>query len=112
MKGTHLGEFEELVLLVVVILNDDAYVLRIQEELKKQVNRSVSMGALHTTLSRLESKGLLDSEMSGASAKRGGRRKRVYQVNALGSQALRDAKALRSQLWEQVPEYALKLQHG
>ena len=112
MKGTNIGEFEELVLLVVIILKNEAYVLRIQEELKSQVNRSISMGALHTTLSRLEKKGFLDSEMAGASSKRGGRRKRLYDVTATGSTALRNAKEMRNMLWDQVPSYALKLIHA
>ena len=109
MKGTHLGEFEELILLVSVILNEDAYVLKIQQELKEQVNRSVSMGALHATLTRLEKKRFLNSVMEGGSNERGGRRKRVYRVTSAGKQAIREAKELRMSLWDQVPSYNLKI---
>ncbi len=111
MKGTNIGEFEELVLLVVIILEDEAYVFKIQEEIKKQVSRSISMGALHTTLTRLEKKGFLNSEMTGASTKRGGRRKRVYQITAHGTKVLQQAKDVRSMLWDQLPTYALKMNH-
>ena len=108
MKGTNLGEFEELLLLIVLILEEDAYVLRIREEVNTQVNRSISMGALHTTLARLEKKEFLQSEMSGATQERGGRRKRVYELTASGKAALNEVKELRANLWNQVPEFSLK----
>ncbi len=111
MKGTNVGEFEELVLLVVVILESNAYVLKIQEELNEQVNRSISMGALHSTLTRLVKKGYLESEMAGASAKRGGRRKRLYQVTSPGAKVLQEVKDMRSRLWNQVPAFVLKISH-
>jgi len=107
MKGTNLGEFEELVLLVVLILQDDAYVLRIKDEVYSQIKRNVAMGALHSTLSRLEKKGFLASEMLGATKERGGRRKRIYQLTGVGKQVLKDAKEQRQMLWNQVPDYAL-----
>lgn len=108
MKGSNLGEFEELVLLTIVILDEEAYILKIQEELRKQANRSVVMGALHTTLSRLEKKELLDSDLTGATQVRGGRRKRVYQLTATGKSALREVRQLRENMYQQIPDYALK----
>lgn len=112
MKGTNLGEFEELLLLIVLILQEEAYVLRIREEIKQQVNRSISMGALHTTLSRLEQKDFLKSEMGGATQERGGRRKRIYELTADGKSALNEVKEIRASLWNQVPEVALKFVHA
>jgi PadR family transcriptional regulator PadR len=112
MKGTHLGEFEELVLLIIAILSDEAYVLKVQEELKEQVGRSVSMGALHSTLTRLEKKGFLNSDMEGATNKRGGRRKRIYQVTIAGKECIKEAKKQRTRLWDQVPSYALEIAYG
>lgn len=112
MKGTNLGEFEELLLLVVLILQEDAYMLRIKDEIKNQVNRSISMGALHTTLSRLEQKDFLKSEMGGATKARGGRRKRIYELTADGKTALNEVKDLRANLWNQVPSFELKFIHG
>lgn len=111
MKGTNLGEFEELLLLVVLILQEEAYMLRIREEVKSQLNRSISMGALHTTLSRLEKKGFLFSEMGGATNERGGRRKRIYELTSDGKAAINEAKELRNQLWNQVPTVQLKFDH-
>lgn len=111
MKGTNLGEFEELLLLIVLILQDEAYVIRIREEIKSQVNRSISMGALHTTLSRLEKKDFLKSEMGGATQERGGRRKRIYELTADGKAALNEVKEMRANLWDQVPSIALKFSY-
>ena len=70
------------------------------------------MGALHATLTRLENKGLLKSNMSGASSKRGGRRKRVYGISAAGTKVLNEVKEMRSMLWNQVPSYALKISYA
>ena len=111
MKGTNLGEFEELLLLIVLILDKEAYVVKIREELKSQVNRSISMGALHATLTRLEKKSFLTSEMGGATEARGGRKKRIYELTAAGKTALHDAKELRANLWNQVPAFSLKFSH-
>ncbi|WP_421762613.1 PadR family transcriptional regulator [Ekhidna sp.] len=112
MKGTNLGEFEELLLLVVLILQDEAYMLRIKDEIKKQVNRAISMGALHTTLSRLEQKDFLKSEMGGATNERGGRRKRIYELTAAGKATLNEVKEMRASLWNQVPAVALKFSYA
>lgn len=106
MKGSNLGEFEELILMIVLILGEEAYVVKIREELLRQVNRSVSMGALHTTLSRLEQKEFLQSAMSGATSERGGRRKRIYDLTAAGKAALSDLKTMRAALWNQIPKMA------
>ena len=107
MKRSTVGEFEETVLLMVLILQGEAYMINLQKELLEQANRSITMGALHTTLSRLEKKGLLDSEMGEPTAERGGRRKRIYQVTAAGKTELNAIKELRKSLWDQVPNFAL-----
>lgn len=112
MKGTNLGEFEELVLLIVMILGDEAYVLNIKDELYSQVKRSITMGALHPTLTRLEKKGFLTSAMGGATNVRGGRRKRIYQLSAAGKMTLQQAKAQRASLWDQIPAYQWSFLHG
>jgi len=108
MKGTYLGEFQELVLLTILILEQEAYGVMIQEEIYNRVNREVSRGALHTALTRLEEKGFLESKMSGASAIRGGRRKRIYQVTNKGNEALETAKNLRDNLWAAIANIRLK----
>lgn len=112
MKGSYLGEFEELLLVMVVILQEDAYVFNLKAELFAQIGRKSTMGSLHATLSRLEKKGLLESEMKGATETRGGRRKRIYQLTAAGKAALQQTKEIREHLWSQVPKFALQISYA
>jgi PadR family transcriptional regulator PadR len=99
MKG-YIGEFEELVLLTVAVLGDEAYGVSIKEEIEKRAKRSISIGALHSTIERLEEKGFLKSQMGGATQERGGRRKRYFQLTHGGKAALHDIKNLRDDLWK------------
>lgn len=100
MSKTYLGEFEELVLLTVALLGDEAYGVSIQREIEERCNRSVSIGALHSTITRLEEKGFLKSWVGGATAERGGRSKRYYEVTQSGKVMLREQKGLRDELWK------------
>jgi PadR family transcriptional regulator PadR len=109
MIETRLGEFEEVILLLVGILNFDAYAFRIADEFEKQTKRSISVGAVHSALSRLEDKGFLKSGMAAGSSERGGRSKRVYTITAYGKRALQDALELRMSLWTQYPAFASRL---
>lgn len=104
MKGTHLGEFEELVLLIVGVLVDEAYGVAVAEEIEKQTGRKVSLSPVHSALYRLEKKGFVKSEMSGATQTRGGRRKRIYQITAAGKSALDQVRIMRNSLWDMIPE--------
>ncbi|MEZ5041676.1 MAG: helix-turn-helix transcriptional regulator [Saprospiraceae bacterium] len=104
MKGTHLGEFEELVLLTIAILQDEAYGLAIQKEMERQSGRSISIGAVHASCNRLEEKAFLDARYSEASQKRGGKRKKLYTVTYAGQRALTQVRDLRQSLWEQIPK--------
>lgn len=99
MKGTNLGEFEELVLLIVVAKPDDAYSVAIAKEIERVTGRKVVHSVVHASLSRLLKKGLVDSKMGDATAERGGRRKRMYSVSAAGMKALELAKSHRDELW-------------
>ncbi|GAB3948978.1 hypothetical protein GCM10028805_24570 [Spirosoma harenae] len=107
MKRTYLGEFEEVVLLTVAVLNEGAYGVAIADELDRQTGRSVSISAVHAALQRLEEKGMLSSHMGEATAERGGRRKRLFSVTALGSRTLHDIRAMRDQLWNSIEPNAL-----
>lgn len=109
MKETRLGEFEEVILLLAGILKEDAYAFKIAEKFKEQTQRSVSIGAVHSTLNRLSDKGFLESNMGEPSAVRGGRRKRIYEITAYGEQVLITAKDLRMALWSQYPGFSLKM---
>lgn len=106
MKETRLGEFEEVILLLVGILGEEAYAYNIAAEFESQTDRSVSIGATHSTLSRLEDKGFLTSEMGSATAERGGRRKRIYTITAYGRRALEISKDFKVSLWKQYPAFA------
>ena len=107
MKGHHLGEFQEVVLLTILILEDKAYGVSIQAEIKKRLGRYISRGALHAALSRLEEKGFIESTLGKATPKRGGRRKRMYTVNQQGKVALEYVRDTRNSLWKAVPQYSL-----
>ena len=108
MKGTYLGEFQEIVLLAILILDDQAYGLKIQKEISNRLKREISRGALHTALTRLEEKGLLESEYGGATAERGGRRKRFYKLTDSGKVSLKQAKEMREEMWSLAPKFSLK----
>ncbi|HEY5748842.1 MAG TPA: PadR family transcriptional regulator [Chryseolinea sp.] len=107
MKGTYLGEFEELVLLAVGILFDDAYGLSVVDQLEKQTRRPIMISSVHKTLVRLEDKGFLKSKMGGATQTRGGRDKRLYTLTHAGVGALRQSRELRNDMWRQVPSIVL-----
>jgi PadR family transcriptional regulator PadR len=106
MNGVPLGEFEEVVLLAVAIRTGEAYGAAVTTELERQMGRAVSLGAVHSALHRLEEKGLVRSQMGGATAERGGRRKRLYTVTAYGRRALEESRQLRNQLWDAIPNTA------
>ncbi len=107
MKHTQLGEFEELVLLVIGKLRDDAYSISIKNELKEQTGRNPSIGALHSALNRLQEKGFAGSFEGGATKARGGRRKRFYKITAFGRKALDHSYELRSGLYHSLPKLSL-----
>jgi len=104
MKGTYLGEFEELVLLTVGILFDDAYGLAIADELENQTQRNVMISSVHKALVRLEEKGYLQSHLGGATETRGGRDKRLYTLTQAGVKVLNQSKELRNSMYKQVPK--------
>ena len=108
MKGTNLGEFEELVLLTIAALVNDAYSVAICDELEKSTGRSAKLGVVHAVLNRLEEKGLVKSRLGEATNTRGGKRKRFYLITNGGKAALIKSKELRDQLWSKIPDLVLK----
>ncbi len=109
-ESYQLGELEELVLMMVAILQKDAYGVKVMDEIADQINRKVNISAVHTVLDRLEKKGFVSSEMGGASAERGGRRKRIFQVTAEGSKAIAYVHETRNQLFNKIPKTVLGFQ--
>ncbi len=104
MKGTSLGEFEELCLLAVGILQNEAYGVAIKEEIEQRSGRKATISTIHSTLIRLEKKGFLSSRMGGATDNRGGRAKRIFEVTAFGKKAINEARELRNAMWQDIPE--------
>lgn len=100
----YLGEFEELVLTMVGILQDEAYGNAIVTEIKDRIGREVNLSAVHVTLYRLEDKKYLKSHMGGVTKARGGRRKRIFTITNTGLAVLRSMKATRITLWKLMPQ--------
>jgi len=108
MSQYHLGEFEEVVLLTVAILNGEAYGVSIITEIEDRLKRKVSLGAIQTVLKRLEEKDLVKSEFGETTNVRGGKRKRLYEITASGKQILNQTKAQRNSLWDAIPKVVFK----
>jgi PadR family transcriptional regulator PadR len=108
MKGSNLGELEELVLLTVGILFPEAYGVAVMDEIENRAGRVLNISAVHAVLTRLEEKGLLKSRMGEPSDERGGRRKRIFTLTAAGKRSLEEANELRNQLYNQIPKVALQ----
>lgn len=104
MKAPSLGEFEELVLLMVAALHDEAYGVAILESLETKLSKKVNVSAIHVALKRMEEKGFVKSRFGGITADRGGRRKKFYVITAFGKQALDEQYAVRTDLYKQIPE--------
>ena len=109
MKKTKLGEFEELVLLTVAALQQEAYGVEIKRELETRLKERLSVGSIQSALKRMEEKGFLTSEFGEATAKRGGKRKRIYATTSHGRKVLEEMKDIRSQLWSSIPNLTFEL---
>ena len=102
MKGDHLGELEELVLLTVGSLHPHAYAPAIKKELAEKMNRKVVLSSIHTVLNRLENKHLARSVFGESTPERGGKRKRYFEITPDGFRALEDLKLKRDVLWSNL----------
>lgn len=106
-----LGAFEELVLLAVVHLGADAYGMRVRREVEARTGREVNIGAVYSTLNRLEAKDYVTSDDSLGSEGRGGRPRRTFSLRPAGAEALRAARHAARAMWEGVDPDALP-EHG
>lgn len=109
MKKYQLGEFEEVVMLTVGILYNDAYGISIKKEIEKRLSRKVSVGALQSALKRLEEKGYLKSREGESTQERAGRPKRYFLITAYGKKAMEYTRSTRNTLWDAIPKIALEL---
>ena len=99
-RREHLGEFEQIVLLAVVRLGEDAYGVPIRAEIERRTGRSLTVGALYRTLDRLEHKGYVSSWFSSPTPERGGRSKRYFKVRPLGLRTLRATRDALAAMWD------------
>lgn len=104
MPEAYLGEFEQIVMLAILRLQDEAYAIPIREEIEAKTTRSVARGALYTALERLEAKRCLRSRMSAPLAERGGRSRRYFTVTPAGLAALRASRRALQELWQGLDE--------
>lgn len=112
MKKYQLGEFEEIVILTIGVLYNDAYGVSVKKEIETRLSRKVSMGALHTALKRLEDKGYITAHDGEATEERAGRPKKYFQITALGKRAMDYTRSTRNDLWDAIPKIAFKLSGG
>jgi PadR family transcriptional regulator, regulatory protein PadR len=109
MKKTQLGEFEELVLLTVAALQQEAYGVEIKRELESRLKTQLSVGSVQSALKRMEEKGFLTSAFGEATQKRGGKRKRIYATTSYAQKVLAEMRDVRAGLWESIPKLAPQL---
>ena len=107
MKGTNLGEFEELVLLTIAVLMEEAYSVAICDEIERVTERKVKLSVVHTVLNRMDTKGFVKSHLGDPTNARGGRRKRFFTITHAGKVALTKVKDQRDQFWSVIPEFNL-----
>ena len=103
-KGDYLGEFEQVVLLAIMALAENAYGVTIRREIEARTGRSVTLGSIYPTLQRLEDKGLVDSRMSEPTGTRGGRSKRHFTVSPDGQVALERSRDMLEAMWRGARE--------
>lgn len=101
-KSNFLGEFEQMVMLAVLRLDDEAYGVPIHDEIERVTGRDTSRGAVYVTLDRLEKKGYLRSWMSDPRPERGGRSRRCYELEPGGVEALEQSRSALRALWRGV----------
>jgi len=110
MLETRIGDFEETIMLIVGILGeDDAYAFKISKAFESRTGREISIGAVHSTLDRLETKGFVKSALKNATSGRGDQRKRIFAISALGKKVLKESMEFKVDLWKQYPAFAGKL---
>lgn len=104
MKKYKLGEFEEIVLLVVAVMDKNAYGYSIKEAISSRLDRSVSIGALQSSLTRLKDKGYLKTRKGEGSTARGGRPRLYFEITPAGVSALDHNMNVRLDLWNEIPK--------
>ncbi len=104
MKGENLGEFEEIVLLTIAALLEEAYSVAVCDHIAEMTGRKVKLGVVHAVLNRMEKKGYIKSELGDPTKERGGKRKRFFKISHAGKIALLKSKEQRDRLWNVIPD--------
>ena len=104
MARAHLAEFELMVLLAVIRLDDNAYGVPISHEIENRTGREASLGSVYASLERLEDKGFVTSRLGERTAERGGRAKRYFFITVQGLHAVREAQRALTALWHGLPQ--------
>lgn len=104
MSEQTLGEFQELVLLIVAALHNEAYGVAILKYMENETGKKINISAIHVALKRMEEKGFVQSEFGGITNERGGRRKKYYVITALGKRVLDQQYELRSRIYQSIPK--------
>ncbi len=104
MPTSTLGEFQELVLLIVAALHQEAYGVLILKTLEKETGKKFNISAVHVALKRMEEKGFVESNYGGITKERGGRRKKYYVITLMGKRVLDEQYALRTKIYQQIPK--------
>ena len=100
MASDTLGEFEQVILLAIVHLGAEAYGTAIRREIETRTGREIAVGALYTSLERLERKGYVGSTMSAPTPQRGGRARRQFEIHPDGAAALKRSRELLAKMWD------------
>ena len=108
MTHQAIGEFEQMVLLAVAHLRDEAYAIPIVDEIERRTGRSVARAAVYITLRRLEEKGFVSSWLGEPIAERGGKARRYVKLEPAGARALRDARRAAEQMWRGLDPASLR----
>jgi len=108
MTHQGIGEFEQMVLLAVAHLRDEAYAVPIVDEIERRTGRSITRAAAYITLRRLEEKGFVSSWMGEPIAERGGKARRYVKLEAAGVRALRDARSAAERMWRGLDPASLR----
>lgn len=95
---------EELILLAVWKLDENAYCVPIRAQISSITGESWSLGSIYMPLDRLVKKGYLKSYLSGSTPERGGRRKRIYRLTGKGLEALKRVREVQANMWRDVPD--------
>jgi DNA-binding PadR family transcriptional regulator len=104
VKGTNLGEFEEITLLAVCAIDPPVYGVPVQKFVEQATGRNVSIGAVYAALERLETKGFLRSAFGDATPERGGKRKRLFEVTPAGMRTLKGLRRVRDRIWRAIEQ--------